>query len=49
MKNVFLSEDEVFFAELCTETSLVNHTDRLFSRLSARFAVNATLCLKVRY
>jgi hypothetical protein len=49
MKNVFLSEDEVFFAELCIGACLVNHTDRLFSRLSVCFAVNAALCLNERY
>jgi hypothetical protein len=49
MKNVFLSEDEVFFEQLCTGASFVNHTDQLFSRLSARFAVHAMLGLNVHY
>ncbi len=49
MKNLFLPEDEVFFEDLCTDAPFVNHTDQLFSRLSARFAVHATLGLNVRY
>ncbi len=45
MKNLFLPEDEVFFEDLCTDAPFVNHTDQLFSRLPARFAVHATLGL----
>ena len=38
------------FLKTCALTPrFVNHTDQLFSRLSARFAVHATLGLNVRY